>query len=268
MVRLIVSDIDGTLVPEGVCTINPEYIDVIKSLCEKGITFVAATGRQASSAKAIFDKLGKFIYYVTDNGAYIEKNAEVIREVCMEKASVDALLEDLKQIPKCHALISAKEGYYTDAFDETFQDLIFKNYKGDGWIIEDMKDYTDRCMKISIYCEEGSASVYEKLNEKWKDCFEIQISGKHWVDVNDFGSTKGLALEYLQKSLGISEEETMAFGDNFNDVSMLKRAKESYASVLSKEEIKKAAKYEVASYEEDGVLQVLKSLLEEFADEK
>lgn len=264
MIKLIVSDIDGTLVPEGVCAINPEYIEVIKALCEKGITFAAATGRQISSAKVIFEELGGNIYYVADNGAYIEKNSEVIREVRMKRENVDALLDDLKQIPKCHALISAKEGYYTEDLDSKFQKLIFGNYKGLGWIIENMKDYTDRCMKISIYCEKGSASVYERIYDKWKDCFEIQISGKYWVDINDFSSTKGQALEYLQKSLGISEEETMAFGDNFNDISMLRRAKESYASVLSQEEIKKVAKYEVASYKEDGVLQILKNLLEEF----
>jgi len=58
------------------------------------------------------------------------------------------------------------------------------------------------------------------------------------------------------------------FGDNFNDISMLERSVRSYASALSHPDVKKAAAYEVASYEEDGVLQVLKQILEELRNEK
>ena len=42
MIKLIVSDIDGTLVPEGNTDLNPEYLEVIKKLTEKGIVFAAA----------------------------------------------------------------------------------------------------------------------------------------------------------------------------------------------------------------------------------
>ena len=45
MIKLIVSDIDGTLVPEGNTDLNPEYLEVIKKLTEKGIVFAAASGR-------------------------------------------------------------------------------------------------------------------------------------------------------------------------------------------------------------------------------
>ena len=54
MIKLIVSDIDGTLVPEGNTDLNPEYLEVIKKLTEKGIVFAAASGRHASSINAVF----------------------------------------------------------------------------------------------------------------------------------------------------------------------------------------------------------------------
>ena len=54
MIKLIVSDIDGTLVKDGTLDINPEYMDVIKKLTEKGIHFVACSGRQYSSEKQLF----------------------------------------------------------------------------------------------------------------------------------------------------------------------------------------------------------------------
>ena len=76
MIKLIVSDIDGTLVPEGNTDLNPEYLEVIKKLTEKGIVFAAASGRHASSIHAVFQPVGERIYYVSENGACIEKNGK------------------------------------------------------------------------------------------------------------------------------------------------------------------------------------------------
>ena len=64
MIKLIVSDIDGTLVPEGNTDLNPEYLEVIKKLTEKGIVFAAASGRHASSIHAVFQPVSERIYYV------------------------------------------------------------------------------------------------------------------------------------------------------------------------------------------------------------
>ena len=44
MIKLICSDIDGTLLPEGTAEINPEIFDVIRKLKEKDIIFAAANG--------------------------------------------------------------------------------------------------------------------------------------------------------------------------------------------------------------------------------
>ena len=54
MIKLIVSDIDGTLVPDGSHKINPEIFDVILKLRAKGIQFAAASGRQWVSIESIF----------------------------------------------------------------------------------------------------------------------------------------------------------------------------------------------------------------------
>ena len=81
MIKLIVSDIDGTLVPEGNTDLNPEYLEVIKKLTEKGIVFAAASGRHASSINAVFQPVSERIYYVSDNGACIEKNGKEERYI-------------------------------------------------------------------------------------------------------------------------------------------------------------------------------------------
>ena len=54
MIKLIVSDIDGTLVPDGSHEMNPELLDVIMKIRENGVQFAAASGRQWASIESIF----------------------------------------------------------------------------------------------------------------------------------------------------------------------------------------------------------------------
>ena len=72
MIKLIVSDIDGTLVRDGENKINQELFDVIMRLKrEKQIHFAAASGRQAASIEYTFAPIGKEIFYIAENGAYL-----------------------------------------------------------------------------------------------------------------------------------------------------------------------------------------------------
>ncbi len=267
MIRLIISDIDGTLVPEGESRINPEYFEVIQELIDKGIRFAAASGRQVTSVDAVFHRFSDRMYYLSDNGACIQKDGKVLEEICMAKEDVKELLRDLQQIPRHHVLLSGREGYYTDDKSTDFHHLVFEQYKGVGSVVEDLEKYTDACIKVSLYCEEGAQILYDLLDDRWKDKFTIYISGAKWIDINAAGVSKGNAVRWIQDQFQITPEETVVFGDNFNDISMMERSTRSYASVLSHPDIKKAANYEVASYEEDGVLQVLKRIAEEIRNE-
>lgn len=268
MIRLIISDIDGTLVPEGSTDIDPEYMNIIRALKDKGIWFAAASGRQASSINAVFHEVEDLIYYLGDNGAYIQKCGTPAKEVRMTREDTLGLLEDARRIPGCIPLMSTKDGFYTDTSDKDFQHLVFDVYKGTGAVVKDVGDMADFCIKLSLYCKNGTQEVYNALHDKWKDRLSVNISGVMWVDFNDYASTKGNAVRWIQKEQGITPQETVVFGDNFNDISMLECAERSYASVLSHPDVKKAARYEVASYEEDGVLRVLKQILEEAEHEK
>ena len=125
MIRLIISDIDGTLVPEGGSVVNPEYMVVIRKLLDLGVQFAAASGRQTSSIDAIFHELRDRIYYLGDNGASIQKNGETEKETLMDRENLLLLLKELKNIPGQRPLISVKEGYYTDDRDEAFYRLVF-----------------------------------------------------------------------------------------------------------------------------------------------
>ena len=122
--------------------------------------------------------------------------------------------------------------------------------------------YLEDVCKISIFhhnCAEDMVS--QEFVDKWSKTMNIAVSGKCWLDCTNQGGNKGSALQHFQEAYKISPDETLAFGDNINDIEMLKRASHSFAVENAREEVKEAANFIAPSYKEDGVLQVLKAVL-------
>ena len=86
-----------------------------------------------------------------------------------------------------------------------------------------------------------------------------------FFDLNSFLTSLNLpeisTIRKLQKHMGISRENTMAFGDNLNDIGMLEQAVMSYAVEEAREEVRAAAGAIAGSCRSDGVLNVLKEFL-------
>jgi hydroxymethylpyrimidine pyrophosphatase-like HAD family hydrolase len=119
-------------------------------------------------------------------------------------------------------------------------------------------------VKLSIYHKDNAeAIVNEWFTDKWKDKFKIASAGVMWMDVTGLTADKGNSLKKLQAILGITREETMAFGDNLNDLGLLDAAEESYAIGSARDEVKKAAKHVAPPLDEFGESEVLLQLLKE-----
>ena len=103
--------------------------------------------------------------------------------------------------------------------------------------------------------------VGDEFIKRWGKKMNVVVSGKCWVDCANKGANKGSALRHFQEEYGITPDETLAFGDNLNDIEMLKRASHSFAVENARDEVKEAANFVTPSYKEDGVLQVLKAVL-------
>ena len=69
MIRLIASDLDGTLLKNGAQMLSPEIFELIPALKKRGIHFVAASGRQYANIRRLFAPLQDEISYVAENGS-------------------------------------------------------------------------------------------------------------------------------------------------------------------------------------------------------
>ena len=95
----------------------------------------------------------------------------------------------------------------------------------------------------------------------WKEKAQLAVAGKEWVDCNALGVSKWTAISFLMEKYQLNADEICCFGDNLNDIEMLKNAGTSYAVSNARPEVIEAAKSTCAPYWESGVLEVLKSFL-------
>ena len=126
-----------------------------------------------------------------------------------------------------------------------------------GWDNVPQEDFS----MMTLYHSENIGQICdERIKEEWEGKLEFFRTGKYWVDVVRPNVNKGVALKTICEKLGISLEETIAFGDNINDIPMLQCAGKGYAVDTARKETKEAADEVIPGYATDGVLKILKTI--------
>ena len=261
MIKLIASDIDGTLVKDGCHDINPELYDVILKLREKGIQFAAASGRQWGSIESIFDPIKEKIFYLSDNGAYVGLHGRRLYTNPIDRQTVMDLIHDVRRKEGLEIMLSGPDIIYMETKNQDVLDWMINGYKFRIQQVEDLTAVDSEFIKVSVYREHDVESHTRDLQEKYGDLLKITTAGDMWLDCMKKGINKGQAVKLLQDSLGIKQSETMAFGDQLNDVEMLQQAYYSFAVGNAREEVKAAAKFQTDTNVNNGVLKILKLLL-------
>ena len=261
MIKLIASDIDGTLVSDGDNRLNPEIFETVLKLKEKGIQFAAASGRQWVSIERLFEPVKERVFYLSDNGAYVGCHGRNLFLNTIDRGLAMEMVEDIKKEPGLEVMLSGPDVVYMDTKDQEFVDWIIEGYKFQVKMVEDVRKVDDRFIKVSAYKKHGVQEATEEIRKKYEARLKVTISGDMWMDCRAMGVCKGQAIEVLQKGLEIKPEETMAFGDQLNDMEMLERAYYSFAVGNARPEIKAAARFQADTNRNDGVLKILKMLL-------
>ncbi|MCI9283354.1 MAG: HAD family phosphatase [Lachnospiraceae bacterium] len=262
MIKLIVSDIDGTLLEDGNNELNPELLEVIVKLRKQGMQFAAASGRQWVSIERTFDMVKEKIFYLSDNGAYVGLHGRNLYLNTIEPKIVWQMVRDIRKeglIP----LVSGPDILYIDEGDLEFYDWLVKGYQFCVQRVEDLLQVEEPYIKVSAYRKTGIDAATKSLRERYQDQLKIAISGDMWMDCMAPGVNKGAAVRLLQESLGILPKETMVFGDQMNDIEMMNQAYYSFAVGNARPEVKAAARFQTDRNVEDGVLKVLRLLVED-----
>ncbi|MFT3983903.1 MAG: HAD family hydrolase [Lachnospiraceae bacterium] len=260
-IRLVATDVDGTLVKDSSNEVYPEIIEAVRKLHEKDILFVVASGRQYYSLVKLFDEVREDMIFIAENGAHIRCRGTDISVVSMEPEIARELILESRRFQDVDVVVSTAAGAYLESKNQEFLDLIAFGYQNKFELVEDILKEDIDIIKVALYHKGSIREIGEKiLVPKWKDRCKACMAGEEWVDFMDASVDKGNALKTIQDFFHISREETMVFGDNGNDVGMLKRAEESYVVSNARDDVKRHAKYLCAPYGEKGVYRELQTL--------
>lgn len=251
---------DGTLLNQN-GDVSRRFFNQFRELKKHNIHFVAASGRQYQS---ILDKLTPIkneISIIAENGGLMQFNNSEQVLFQLSKKDVVNSVKILRRIKDCYIVLCGRKSAYIETEDTDFVSK-FSQYYSVYLIVNDLTEVVDDdFLKIAVYHFESSEDyVLPQLNRITKD-LKVVVSGQNWLDISHYDVDKSYALNLLQKSLSISEEETMVFGDYKNDLQMLKLGHFSYAMKNAHPDVKKIARFVTKSNSEEGVECILDDLL-------
>ncbi|WP_302816440.1 Cof-type HAD-IIB family hydrolase [Selenomonas flueggei] len=254
-VKLFVSDLDGTMLPSG-DIVSSENIAAVQCAVRAGVTVTIATGRMFEAALPVAEALGVDVPIIAYNGALIKSPSGRIYE---EHAIDPMLARDIITFAQArgwyiqsysggvlrYAVACEESRFYEDS-----QKITGKAVGRDGMLAY----MTGNCKLLLV--TEGRA-VSEARAQMLLDAFGAHIgvtrSADRLVEIVVKGVSKASALTALAAKLGITADETMAIGDAYNDLPMLKAAGKSVAMGNAFPEVKEEADYETLSCTENGL---------------
>ena len=219
MIKMVCSDLDGTLLQYGKKLIEGEIFDEIRALHDRGILFCPASGRQYTSLRKLFAPVADDCIYLCENGAVVYRGGKVIAKTPMPRALAEEIAwdfwnntEDLGEV-----MLSGENMSYLMERGHGVVDRI--KFIGNNYtVITDPAQIPEDIVKVSVYLVNGVEPFVERFVPKWQQA-NCAVAGPKWIDTTV--ANKGIGVQSICRVLGIDPADVMAFGDNYNDVAML-----------------------------------------------
>ncbi len=260
-VKVIVSDLDGTLLQDDHVSISEENMTALKKASERGVHIGIATGRNRSLASKVIDMLPFIRFVVCSNGAYVYDVEKDTVEVHGIDYNVWLPIYEfmMKHQCLCEVYYNGK-AYVESRIVEDFRDpdLHFDfvaMIKRHSEVVEDpamiLKGKAIEKINVLKVPVEARAEVEAFVSSTFGIAVTSSIPGNLEITRGDVN--KGVALARLCEEYGVDRSEVMAFGDSGNDKEMLEWAGLSYAMENATDVIRAAAANITKSNADHGV---------------
>ena len=250
-IKMIGFDLDGTLLTDQK-ELGEYTVQILKRAVEEGIVILPITGRPLCGLPEEVTGLTGLRYAITANGARILdlKNAAVLKEQLVSVETAEKILDILGNYDSLREIYYDGTGYAEreklEQIDHFFEEGPMAEYVRSTR--QPVENLMDKFRKESRDVDKVQG-VFADLGEREAALDEIRklegvtITGAlhNNIEVNAAGVDKGNALLWLAQYLGIAPEETMAFGDGNNDITLLEKAGTGVAMKNGIEEVKHAA---------------------------
>ncbi len=256
-IRLIMADLDGTLL-NSAHVVSPYTAAAIRQAQAQGVMLTFATGKTFPSTQDLIQQFDIRAPVVCGNGTQVFAPDGTL--LYGNPIPLDCALESVRY---AHAhgmtvVVTTRMGLLSDVHDANVEELLV-HYEPLPDLVPDLETAlrtTYKPYKL-VLMNQDHAQVVEfqhVLERAFEGRAQVLRSGLlSVVEVLPLGVTKGTALEVVCSQLGIQPHEAICFGDNCNDVDMLRRAGIGVAMGQSPQDVRSQADYVTESNDEDGV---------------
>ena len=263
MKTLYISDLDGTLLNTK-DKINPQSLEIINALVEKGVLFTYATARSLVSAAKVTEGLKLKMPVIVYNGVSIidPNTGELYSHMGFSEEEIVKVVKVLEEHD-----ISPLVYSYVDGIEKVSWLPSRENEGVKRYLSLRQGDKRFRALEDASRLYEGQVFYFTCIGEKeqLQPIYDIFASDKryrctlqqelyrteYWCEIMPAAATKALAIQKLKEMQNF--DRVVCFGDAINDIPMFQLADEAYAVENAVEELKALATGIVASNDEDGV---------------
>ena len=266
---IIALDLDGTLTnSEKIITLRT--FDALMKAQREGVRLVLASGRPTFGIAALANQL-----QLADYGGYVlSYNGGRIIDWC-EKTVIFSQVVDQKLVPILYDFAEKAQlpivTYLPDAIlaSKNEGEYLAEEARINGMPVVVAQNFVEEAMQIAggstKFLIPGEPELLIQLESEMKAALSEQMevfrSAPFFLELPPKGIDKAQSLQRLLTHLGLKRESLMAFGDGFNDLSMIQFAGQGVAMANAVEEVKSIADFVTTSNEEDGIAHALEQLL-------
>lgn len=266
---IIALDLDGTLT-NSEKKITPRTFDALMKAQREGVRLVLASGRPTFGIAALANQL-----QLADYGGYVlSYNGGRIIDWC-KKTVIFSQVVDQKLVPILYDFAEKAQlpivTYLPDAIlaSKNEGEYLAEEARINGMPVVVAQNFVEEAMQIAggstKFLIPGEPELLIQLESEMKAALSEQMevfrSAPFFLELPPKGIDKAQSLQRLLTHLGLERESLMAFGDGFNDLSMIQFAGQGVAMANAVEEVKSIADFVTTSNEEDGIAHALEHLL-------
>lgn len=265
--KILFLDLDGTLLNDDK-TISEKNKESISVAVNAGNYIVIATGRPVQNGRKVVRELGLDFpgcYMIAFNGGVIYDCSadKVLAEKTMAIEDVEYLFQRARE-DEIYIQTYTKNYILTEKCTQETR-FYLKNadmsYKT-GQVRKLIEDEPNKVLLIDLK-DRTRLEAFQKKHAEWaKGRCESFFSSQEYLEYCPKGINKGWGVDYIREFLNISHEDTVAVGDEENDISMLKRAFVGVAMKNAKDHVKAEADYVTEhTNNEDAIAEIIEKYI-------
>ena len=263
MIKLIATDLDGTLLNPGGLSVPPENVEALTKAAEMGIKIVVCTGRMYVGGAKYARLIPGDNPVIAVNGAVIRTSLtrEYMRRIPVETDMLVEIMKDLRA-ENVSPWYYCGDLCYAEQWGAGLDELVARS----GAEVEIdppiEKHIGKRPEKVLAFLDPKSVTrLHGELKAKYAGKLYITQSDVNKLEILSLKATKGAALAEVASAYGIKKEEIMVFGDNYNDLELFEAAGTRIAMGNAQDALKEHANFIAPRNDEAGVAKMMEKLI-------